>query len=167
MRTEKALQRQKDDRWDYCTVSSKGHCRPMGYCAGWREYQSGELGLPDDQIEKLNEFKQQFKGSYHTDGHATRDEAEECYKKYLIDQRLRLDGHMPDTQKKCQSPAHWEALLEMKPHERDPEAVLCGEWTQGYATVDGDTHRFYLCDEHRTRECVDLLMPSPAVTWTS
>lgn len=69
-------------------------------------------------------------------GHETEREACECYKRHLLDNRLTLDGHADDQQRRC-------------------VVTGCGQWTSEYANVD---HRaFFLCDEHRTREVVEGL----------
>lgn len=67
-------------------------------------------------------------------GHETEQEARDCYKRYLLDNRLRLDGDLEHTQKKC-------------------EFAGCDCWTSRYAEVD--MRMFSLCDEHRTREVVE------------
>lgn len=68
-------------------------------------------------------------------GHATKEEAEECYRKYLLNNKLHLDRKREDTKQKC---------------------VVCGEWTQSYAEVDME--QWPLCDSHRTKEHVDKLL---------
>ncbi len=68
------------------------------------------------------------------EGHASKQEAYECFKLYCLDHRLRLDGQWADAQHKC---------------------VVCGAWTQKFAEVNHVI--FDLCDEHRTREQVAQL----------
>lgn len=99
-----ARQRESDKKWDY-TKMNDGKVWPVGYC--------GESG-----------------GGHHDDA----DSARECYTKYLLDKRMRLDLQSADAQHRCE---------------------ICGEFTQGHAEVDHRT--FTLCDAHRTREHVAAL----------
>jgi hypothetical protein len=69
-------------------------------------------------------------------GHETAQEARDCYKRFLLDQRLHLDRQMTNQQNRC-------------------VAAGCDRWTSGYAEVD--QRIFILCDEHRTREVVESL----------
>jgi hypothetical protein len=69
------------------------------------------------------------------EGHATEQEAQDCYKRYLLDHRLNLDMTMNDTQRKC---------------------CICGEWTQKAAEIDNG-QIWDLCDAHRNRETVEKL----------
>jgi hypothetical protein len=66
--------------------------------------------------------------------HDTKEEAEECYRKYLLDNRLQLKGKLADQQHRCQ---------------------ICQEYTDRYASVDHMTYP--LCDKHRNREQVEQL----------
>lgn len=68
--------------------------------------------------------------------HATKEEAEDCYRGYLLDNRLRLDGKDANAQHKCRE---------------------CGEWTSGLAECDLTI--VVLCDEHRTREIFEKYFP--------
>lgn len=72
-------------------------------------------------------------------GHATAEEACEHQRQYLLNERVQFsDGASATEQRKCK---------------------VCGAWTTGYAQVDG-WEIYVLCDEHRTRESVDALIPS-------
>lgn len=115
----KALQREKTGVWDY-TCTNDGRTHATGYCAGKYDVIRNDTDLPHHE-------------NYHADGHATKDEARSCYKKYLLDHQLRF-GTSSVQQNKCE---------------------ICEAWTQGTAVVD--TQMFYLCDEHRTREVVEGL----------
>lgn len=68
--------------------------------------------------------------------HATKEEAEECYRKYLLDTRLHLNKHDRHTQRKCKE---------------------CDEWTTGYAECEFTL--IHLCDKHMTRETFDKHFP--------
>jgi len=104
-------QRNDSKRWDY-TNKNDGRVYPIGYCG-----------------EAANEPNNEGH-------HATEAEACECYKKYLLDTRLKLDGTWTNEKHLC-------------------EVRGCSEWTQHYADVDG--HIFDLCDEHRTRAVIEQL----------
>lgn len=70
--------------------------------------------------------------------HATQDEAYECYTRYLLDNRLTLDGTISNTQHRC---AHAD----------------CDEWTDRYAQID-NSQTWSLCDQHRTKDVVAELL---------
>ena len=76
--------------------------------------------------------------------HATAAAAEECYRNYLLDKKLRLNCEHPDTQKKCQ---------------------VCGTWTLARAVIDCDI--FELCPAHMTRDEVAKLFPAPGTSASS
>lgn len=65
-----------------------------------------------------------------------KEEATDCYRKWLLDNRLRLNGKNAAGQYKCKE---------------------CGEWTQGYAECD--TSIVILCDAHRTRAVFEKHFP--------
>jgi hypothetical protein len=78
----------------------------------------------------------------HHDGHATEDEARDCYTRWLLDNRLFLDGRGgPDTLHRCQ----WEG---------------CETFTDRIAQVNPAdmTAMWFLCDDHRDREHVAALL---------
>jgi hypothetical protein len=118
-----ALQR-LDGRWDY---SCNRH--PWGYCAAFREPKEG-FWTPKAIAEHTA-----TKDKHHTGGHATKEEAEACYKEYLLDHQLQLDREDKDQQMKCK---------------------VCGEWTTKFAMLGGYT-LWHLCDRHRNREEVSKL----------
>lgn len=99
-----ARQRKTDKKWDY-TCMNDGRIWPVGYCAD--------------------------AGGGH---HDTAEEARECYTRYLLENRMRLDGKMDNQQLRCE---------------------ICKEFTDGFAEVDHS--HFTLCGEHRTREHVEKL----------
>ena len=140
MRHYKARSRSTDGRYDY-TVSTKEGARPVGYCTGWDPFTERQLGVvfhSKEELDKANAEMAVHKDKYHTDGHANEQEACECYKQYLLDNNLRLDGHtLSDQQLRCE---------------------ICGEFTQGMVIIAGKYNHFILCDEHRTRECVEKLL---------
>lgn len=126
-----ARQREKTKKWDY-TCRNDGQIWPVGYCAG---RLVDVMKVPEDKREP-----------YHEDGHETAEEAQECYKRYVLDNDLRLDSKMSGQQRRC-------------------EADGCEEWTQGLATIRGG-QMFVLCDEHRNRETVEGMF-SVGEIWSS
>jgi hypothetical protein len=134
-----ARQRQSDGKWDY-SVMNDGHVHPAGYCSTWPvkncEKNETVVWLPKEEWDKHRKeiFAKQEK--YHDHGHATHEEACECYRQYLLDSSLRF--HEPekelDTQYKCE---------------------ICGAWTQCYAIVE--MSQWNLCKEHLNRESVEKL----------
>ncbi len=120
MRHYSAKQRQSDGRWDYTCDN-----RPEGYCGAferfWPEDASPEIpGYAEARADALA-----HRDKYHTDGHATAQEACECYKRYLLDNRTRFHV-MSDQMRKC---------------------AACGAWTDRYAQVGG-YQIFALCESH-------------------
>lgn len=129
-------QRQSDMRWDF-TVSSdeEGWAHATGYCVGWKD--------PDDSNRELKEKfgdnylirpdeaakMRQFQSKYHSDGHATSQEASECHDEYELDFELRFHEN-PDEMLKC---------------------ACCGDFTTGRATL-GQFNRYTLCQQHQTRD---------------
>lgn len=137
-------QRQTDRRWDY-TCMNDHIVWPMGYCEGYKEWwidlkeRVGYEARPDE-IEKY----QTHKDKHHTDGHATAEEACQCYRRYLLDHKTRLGLKWSDSQHRCK---------------------VCGEWTQMYAEVDHTP--FELCETHNTQEQLELLFETPGEIWSS
>lgn len=137
-----ALQRQTDKRWDY-TRRNDGHVIPVGYCRGWDESTREELVEQHgtdrgEMFHQAQEERRVHQDRYHDDGHETAEEACECYKRYLLDNRVNFEfGTTEDTQHRC-------------------EVEGCENWTQKVAMVD---HRTYnLCDEHRNMEALEGLV---------
>ena len=70
------------------------------------------------------------------EGHETAEEAQACYKGYLLDNNLLLDGKWEGQLSKCQ---------------------VCGEWTDGMASIPWNQWYVTLCDTHRNRGEVERL----------
>jgi hypothetical protein len=128
------LKRVSDGRWDYTRNS-----RPTGYC---REYEplkeDGSLFSPE-MARNHNERMLPLVGNFHTGGHATEQEACDCYKKYMLDTSLRLTPAEPanaSQQNRCK---------------------VCDKFTACHAYV-GAYQLFVLCPEHQTREHVESLL---------
>jgi hypothetical protein len=79
----------------------------------------------------------------HEEGHATKEEASECYKEYLLDHKLRF-SKMSNQQQRC---------------------AVCKEYTEGYAEMD--TSLIVLCDKHRNREEVAKIYKAPSFVCSS
>lgn len=137
-----ARQRQSDKKWDY-TCANSGQVYPVGYCCEYRPFRDEDkdwMGVTEayESLCVANAHK------HHVGGHDTPEAAAECYRQYLLDFRLRLDGEQKDEQRKCE---------------------VCDAWTTRYAIID--MHVFVLCDDHRTREHVEELMPEVGESWES
>lgn len=133
-------------RWDMTVGSDEERwVHPIGYCGGWR-------GDPDDaEKERLNaqfgphfseglqrewEAKRPFKDKFHSDGHATSEEAAECWRQYRLDTELEF--------------------LESKTQQR--KCQVCDAWTLKFALLGREfSEEYVLCDEHCTRENVERL----------
>lgn len=71
-------------------------------------------------------------------GHATKEEAEECYRQYLLDNHIRLRSfELEGGQEYC---------------------AVCGKLTNLVAEVATVT-QYVLCEEHQTKENVAKLLP--------
>ena len=122
-----------DGRWDYCCGSA------VGYCRAWEPIPEDGRIIPAESARQHNEQMQPFIGKFHSDGHATEEEACECYKNYLLDTRLHLVKEEPanaSSQHRCQ---------------------ICNAFTACHASV-GPYRMFTLCPEHQTREIVAGLL---------
>ena len=134
----KARQRQIDGRWNYTSMND-GEIYAIGYCHAFHEFDNS---IPVTEQEK--EKHQANSHKYHTIGHATEEEACECYRQYLLDHRLHLNKEMGDQQKKCH---------------------ICGVWTDQFAEIG--INWYPLCPEHNTREVVATLFEAPVEIWSS
>lgn len=72
-------------------------------------------------------------------GHSTPEEARDHYRSYMFDNHLSLDHTMSNQQRHCEAPD-------------------CNEWTQKFAML-GQWQMFILCDAHRNRATIELLVP--------
>ena len=127
-----AKQRVEDKRWDYTCNN-----RPTGYCRKYVEVDANLFGEHHRAEYAATAHK------CHSNGHATEEEARQCYKEYMLDHQLRF-GNMSNQQQKCK---------------------ICDEWTQGYAETD--CHIIVLCDKHRTKDIVATLVEPPGQIWSS
>ncbi len=130
----KARQRESDKRWDY-TLMNDGLVHAAGYCARWLPWPD-LVPINPVLVEQYNASRPQ----HHVDGHATAEEAEACYKTYLLDGSLRFYDDQPSARQliRCQ-------------------VADCQVYTSGSAAVGG-YERWSLCAEHRTREIVATLL---------
>ena len=135
-----ASRQRKDGRWDY-TCRNDDFIYPVGYFSKYREPD------PKDWIwtnpASITKYQAE-KPFHHEEGHATKEEACQCYTKYLMDTALYF-GNADDAQHKCK---------------------ICGEWTTGYAQVDNGS-MYDLCDKHKTREVVETLFETVGEIWSS
>lgn len=136
----KALQREKDKRWDM-TMNGR---QAVGYCHAHRAIPEDAGWLPAERIRQLNENEAQFAAKYHSDGHATEEEAYACYLEYLLDHQVRFGLTDSGSQHKCK---------------------VCGEWTQKW--VDAVYEVIHLCDQHNNRDEVAKLIGPLGEMWSS
>jgi hypothetical protein len=130
------LQRKTDQRWDFTK-----NVYPTGYCAGWREWKPLEIYDDAHNAHWKQEWETKIlphKDRYHSDGHATAEEAAECYKQYLLDRRLSLNRKSSNSMHKCK---------------------ICGEFTQLFAELD--LQLWHLCEAHNNRESIEKLFEAP------
>jgi hypothetical protein len=144
-----ARQRKISKRWDY-TVMNDGHIRPLGYCIPWDRLERAFKDAPFDADADLRHLAE-FKDEYHDDGHETEEEAEECYKNYLLDHRLKF--------------------MEVGPAEgytRLPEfpCLECAAPTAVICEVDG-RRVGALCGDHQTKDVVSKHFKAPKQTISS
>jgi hypothetical protein len=140
MRYLGARQRKSDNKWDYTTMYDK-QVYPIGYCHEWTPY--GYPLFQSGRAEMLNRQEAPFIENYHTDGHGSKEEACECYKKYLLDHSFRISTDS-STKQKCQ---------------------VCNEWTQTRLEI-GSYRQWVLCEKHANREEVEKLF-SVGESWES
>jgi hypothetical protein len=146
-----ARQRESDGKFDY-TCHNDGRTYPVGYCRAYRPFDDKDLGTifcgDAARMAKENEKYGQYANKYHSDGHATADEAGSCYRRYLLDNRSRLHSKKnedADVLNKC---------------------AICGKWCANLGEVDSWIH-WYLCDEHLTQESLDELFPDVGSSFSS
>lgn len=132
-------QRQSDQRWDY-TCKNDDRVWPVGYCHAYKEFDTSLFYVSEAEIAEHDATKHK----HHTEGHATEEEACECYRQYLFDHHLRLNQRCQDTQHKCE---------------------ICGAWTDLFAEIDMQI--WHLCSEHNKMEIVDKLFEAPSEIWSS
>lgn len=133
----KARQRESDGRWDYTSHNDRSGTHAVGYCHAYRPYDETDTYLPQAMRDALNEKEQEFIHKYHTDGHATAEEACQCRKQYDLDHHLHLCPEVddPDTLHRC---------------------LVCREFCSGHAIV-GHHDVYQLCPAHCTRAEVEKL----------
>jgi hypothetical protein len=149
------LQRESDKRWDFTTSTGSTKASPIGYCAGWKEPPGPEEAAELDarlgqgfaaRIAEGIEEKRPHQAKYHTEGHATAEEACECYHAYELDNELEFKSIPNDqaaTLHRCEAPD-------------------CKEHTAGVAFL-GQYNHYYLCDAHRNRENVELVIAAKKI----
>lgn len=136
------MQRTTDGRWDY-TYNG----RAFGYCCEYSPIPEDGKIMPAEVAKRHNEKMQPFIGKFHADGHATSEEACECYKQYLLDTQLILQKQ------------------ENNQSRQGFKCRVCDVWTTCIATA-GPYKLFMLCPEHQTRENVEKLL-TIGETWES
>ena len=128
------LKRVSDGRWDYTRNG-----RATGYCREYEPLKEDGSLLSPETARNHNERMLPLVGNFHADGHATEQEACDCYKKYMLDTSLRLTPVEPvnaSQQNRCK---------------------ICDKFTACHAYV-GAYQLFVLCPEHQTREHVEAIL---------
>ena len=134
-----ALQHKVTGKWAYCR-----NAIPTGYCDNGRHMaMKPEIavqygGSIERYEEEMKPHREAFvAGKYHDGGHETEEEAQECYKQYVLDFRLRFqeDRENASQQHRCE---------------------VCKAWTSGYVQI-GAYRMHMLCAEHRNRDTVATL----------
>jgi hypothetical protein len=138
-----ASQRKSDGRWDYTSRSGSTHAHPIGYCAGWKEHTDEEWAQMETQygpflVKQLREDlerRRPLKERYHSEGHATAEEAQHCHDTYLLDTALEFQRSETE-QHRC---------------------VVCNAWAQNQARLRGDLlgSDQWVCDDHATRDAYE------------
>lgn len=151
MNYAQARQRQSDLRWDWTVANKRAGTYPSGYCGGWSYDRwladPTNLVMPRQLLEREAAARRPFQAKYHTDGHATREEAERCHYEYALDLELQEGTIRPDEQHRCQAPD-------------------CAEWTQHYLSLGAyRAQTTFLCDAHRTRDVFAALHPFSPGSW--
>lgn len=129
-----ARQRDKDKRWDYTCKTSHGLIYPIGYCMPYNIIDPDKEGSTLIASEEYKQKVRDNKDLYHSDGHETEEEAQQCYKNYLLDE-ARYNSHMIDQMLRCE---------------------ICREFTDLVVHVDNRT--FILCEEHNNREGLNSVL---------
>jgi hypothetical protein len=136
-----AARQRVDGKWEFACGNY-----PVGYCAGYKELTEKECFLSEKMLEEENAKIALNKDKYHRCGHDTKEEAQICYKNYLLDNRIRFE-----------------------PEQKDPSQLfkcrVCGKFCSGYAISEYDL--FSLCEEHCNRESLSKIMNPPQELWIS
>ncbi len=133
MNTYQVLERDADHRFDM-TRTNDGHAAPCGYCHAYKPIAEDAAWATKEMITQWNAQEAPFASKYHDDGHASKAEAAECYRLYLLDHQLQLGRKTEGVQHHC---------------------LICGEWTEGVARLDMES--WPLCEEHNNRVEVEKL----------
>src|SRR3954467_10556795 len=120
-------------KWHY-TCENDGRVWPVGYCHLVPEWiarplpEGAQVPLGFVSAGHLEQERQKylpFIACYHAEGHSTSEEACECYKRYLLDNRMSFTN-LDDQKLKCK---------------------VCGEWTQQVVQISG-WELYPLCEAH-------------------
>lgn len=155
-----ARQREVDGRFDY-TCRNNSDTWPLGYCRPYRPFkvadffQSGPHGEAGRlEIERLNARYARFQHKYHTDGHATAEEAELCFRGFELDNHLSF-GRMTVAEAKDR---RLQLYYCQAPYANAAKTKDCNELTASSAWISGGgTRHWNLCEEHLNRETVEKL----------
>lgn len=138
-----------DGKWDYTykhddAILPAGYCVPYEWIDPYRTDKPHLVYMSDQEKQNIRANREK----YHDTGHDTKEEACNCYKNYLLDNRTE---YIIDP----------EQITEVHMYQ----CAVCKKLTSGYVTVEG-YHRFVLCKEHNNRQSMEILF-SVGESWQS
>jgi hypothetical protein len=146
-----ARQRLSDGRWNY-TMTNDGRTQAVGYCCAYRPFGADDLLAifcgDAGRMAQENEEHGRHAGKYHSDGHASSEEACDCYRKYLLDHQSRLHALCKDDAEELH------------------RCAICNDWCANMGKV-GHLSHWFLCDAHLTQQSLEELFPSVGESWSS
>lgn len=94
-----ARERLSDGRFDF-TCRNDDKTWPVGYCHEYRQWSASDFNFMSEEAaareaEKLNQKYEPVREAFHSDGHATAEEAQACYRRFLLDTRLEFSKDKP------------------------------------------------------------------------
>lgn len=150
MNYAEARERQADHRWDW-TNKRDNQVWAVGYCGGWHDWtdeQAARVGMPRDTLQADKETRDgPFRAKFHTDGHATKEEAERCFYEHSLDRVHEIENS--SIQHRCSVPLPLPGSF-------------CDAWTTKGLESPGYGGCFqvtWLCDAHRNREGLVVAHP--------
>jgi hypothetical protein len=138
-----ARQREDDKKWDY-TCKNDGRTWPIGYCGSFLEAKlitEGGYYHTQQSADRHNSFKKK----YGPHNHETKEEAQACYKEYLLDNAVHFHPPLPKTDEKP-----------MTRTEHRCQVDGCESYDTGIARVE--QRDYFLCQQHMTREEISKLL---------
>jgi hypothetical protein len=126
--------RECDGRYDF-TCQNNGAVWPVGYCCHFidlTEEEQQKYCLSDERLEIFRSHA----NKHHSSGHATPEEAAECYRQFMLDQNLWINLRS-------------EELL---------RCLVCQTLTHSRVRI-GSIDYWPMCETHNNRAEVEQLYP--------